>query len=358
MNAQVNQSGTPTEIAHQELSLAYAHFNDALLGGDLPFTLMTLQRTRATQGLFTPDRFINSEAVTVHEIAINPQIFAMSTIKEVLAVVVHEMVHVYAHQHGLQGRRGYHSSGWADKMEAVGLMPSTTGQPGGKRVGERVAHYIIPGGPFDQAADALIATGYTITWLDRIAAYWYDAETAADGSRTREPLGGALLGKVGLLVPHAETGQDPVHEREDAKPADSEIFPELPRALEHHQPTSQSTLDDEAVHPHVPDAVPQASDAPEAYDPTLPVILVSGSKPRSGETPRQVKLIETELDPKSKQTEAERRKGKEKVRFTCPSCDQRAWAKPAASLKCGTCDLVMQASESGSRTLDPADIAY
>jgi hypothetical protein len=40
-------------------------------------------------------------------------------------------------------------------MEAIGLMPSDTGEPGGGRVGQRVSHYIIEGGPFDCAFHAL-----------------------------------------------------------------------------------------------------------------------------------------------------------------------------------------------------------
>jgi len=34
-------------------------------------------------------------------------------------------------------------------MESIGLMPSNTGRPGGKRTGQRVSHYIIKGGLFE-----------------------------------------------------------------------------------------------------------------------------------------------------------------------------------------------------------------
>lgn len=34
---------------------------------------------------------------------------------------------------------------------------------------------------------------------------------------------------------------------------------------------------------------------------------------------------------------------KNKVKYTCPSCKQNAWAKPEASLKCGECDEMMEA---------------
>jgi hypothetical protein len=36
-------------------------------------------------------------------------------------------------------------------MERIGLMPSATGAPGGRRTGQRMTHYIIRGGLFDRA---------------------------------------------------------------------------------------------------------------------------------------------------------------------------------------------------------------
>ncbi len=44
-------------------------------------------------------------------------------------------------------------------MERVGLMPSDTGEPGGRKVGQSMTHYIIAGGPFDMACDELL-TGH------------------------------------------------------------------------------------------------------------------------------------------------------------------------------------------------------
>ena len=48
-------------------------------------------------------------------------------------------------------------------------MPSDTGQPGGKRTGQRMSHYIIEDGAFAQAKTKLLAGGFTITWMDRAA---------------------------------------------------------------------------------------------------------------------------------------------------------------------------------------------
>jgi len=37
---------------------------------------------------------------------------------------------------------------WAEHMRGVGLIPSDTGAPGGREVGQRVTHYIEAGGGF------------------------------------------------------------------------------------------------------------------------------------------------------------------------------------------------------------------
>ena len=34
-------------------------------------------------------------------------------------------------------------------MEAIGLMPSHSGKPGGKRTGQQMTHYILDGGSYD-----------------------------------------------------------------------------------------------------------------------------------------------------------------------------------------------------------------
>jgi hypothetical protein len=39
------------------------------------------------------------------------------------------------------------------------------------------------------------------------------------------------------------------------------------------------------------------------------------------------------------------KKKQTRAKFTCPQCEQNAWAKPGASLKCGECDIEMEAAE-------------
>ncbi|MCD2846534.1 SprT-like domain-containing protein [Pseudomonas aeruginosa] len=157
----------PTPEAYAELQAAFDHFNQHLFGGKLPDCLITLQRERRTYGYFSRARFVRLSGEQVDEIAMNPGYFGIRSIRETLSTLAHEMVHMWQFHHGTPGRRGYHNLEWADRMEALGLMPSDTGQPGGRRVGERMTHYIIAGGRFDVCCAELLTREFTLSWFDR-----------------------------------------------------------------------------------------------------------------------------------------------------------------------------------------------
>src|ERR1041384_2532029 len=48
-------------------------------------------------------------------------------------------------------------------MDELGLAPSSTGAPGGARVGYRMSHYIVEGGLFARAFDAM-PPEYLLPW--------------------------------------------------------------------------------------------------------------------------------------------------------------------------------------------------
>lgn len=128
----------PTTQAYAELQAAYVHYNNALFDGKLPFCLITMQREKRTYGYFSSRRFGNKHDKTMtDEIAMNPSYFGVVPLLEILQTLVHEMAHLWQFHFGEPGRRGYHNKEWAEKMEAIGLMPSSTGKPGGKKTGER-----------------------------------------------------------------------------------------------------------------------------------------------------------------------------------------------------------------------------
>jgi predicted SprT family Zn-dependent metalloprotease len=158
---------TPTEQAYTELQQAYDVFNTALFAGTLPPCLITMQRKNRTYGYFSGNRWNNVAGTVTDEIAMNPTHFATRSAEEVLSTLAHEMAHLWQHHFGKPPRRAYHNREWADTMEAIGLEPSDTGCPGGKRTGQHMSHYIQGGGPFHRACAELLAQGFAISWRDR-----------------------------------------------------------------------------------------------------------------------------------------------------------------------------------------------
>ena len=160
---------TPTGEVYDELQHAFNHFNHALFADLLPPAILTLQRDRKSYGYFSSSRFVRRSGELADEIAMNPAHFAVQTTENILSTLAHEMVHQWQYHHGKPGRRGYHNTEWAARMETVGLMPSHTAAPGGKRTGEQMDHFIVQGGPFAAACSALLLGPFTINWLDRVA---------------------------------------------------------------------------------------------------------------------------------------------------------------------------------------------
>lgn len=162
---------TPTPAFYAALQRAYEHFNARLFDGALPHCLLTVQRERGTWGFFSAARWAhNPSGRTLHEIALNPACFTHRSMLELFQTLVHEMVHLWQHEYGRPGRGHYHNAEWADKMESIGLMPSDTGRPGGRRTGQRMHDYPLRGGRFEAAARELMEAGFQLPWLDRFPA--------------------------------------------------------------------------------------------------------------------------------------------------------------------------------------------
>ncbi len=73
----------------------------------------------------------------------------------------------------LKSRGRYHNDEWAKKMESIGLMPSDTGQPGGKRTGDQIADYPIEAGNFLKVCRLMLTEDFRISWYDRIASDYH-----------------------------------------------------------------------------------------------------------------------------------------------------------------------------------------
>ena len=158
----------PTKTTYAELQAAWRHFNKALFGNQLPPCLVTLQRRANARGYFSSERFEHRvDRSTTDEIALNPKHFVDRSPADTLSTLVHEMVHLKQQHFGKPARGRYHNKQWADWMADSGSSPPSTGEPGGKRTGDRVSHYIVEGGPFDLACQAFLAKHQGLLWGDR-----------------------------------------------------------------------------------------------------------------------------------------------------------------------------------------------
>ena len=154
-----------TKHEYSSFEQAYRFFDEKLFGGVLPECLITLQRKAHSAGYFSAERFENRDGSDkTDELALNPDTFIGQSDLQILSTLVHEQAHLWQHHHGKRPAKAYHNKQWADKMESIGLMPSDTGQPGGKKTGKQMSDYIISGGLFEVAASELFDSGFKLNW--------------------------------------------------------------------------------------------------------------------------------------------------------------------------------------------------
>lgn len=193
----------PTTELYSELQEAYSHFNRELFSGRLPECVITLQRESRSYGYFSRRRFARRSGHIVDEIALNPTYFGIRPIVETLATLVHEMVHCQQEHTGSPGRRGYHNKEWASLMDAVGLAPSSSGAPGGRRVGERVTHYVVSGGPFDLCCSRLLTRSFELSWWDRFPPAEKDLPVDEASAERPSPAGAGAGAPVSTMLSSA-----------------------------------------------------------------------------------------------------------------------------------------------------------
>lgn len=147
----------PTGRVCSSLLAMFGYFNAALFAGALPAedVVLTISRKRFARGYFAATSWRQADGKMIHEIALTPGAFANRSREATASTLVHEMVHCWQQFYGLPGKGAYHNAQWAKKMEELGLMPSSTGEPGGARRGVCVSHYVLEGGAFERAFKAM-----------------------------------------------------------------------------------------------------------------------------------------------------------------------------------------------------------
>jgi predicted SprT family Zn-dependent metalloprotease len=207
----------PTVAQTSSYQSLFDFFNARLFNGELPHCVLNFSRAAKSYGFFVADIW-SSSGDRAAEISLNPDHLDRKP-KESLSTLVHEMCHLWEHAVSKTApRRCYHNRQFADKMEQVGLMTSSTGEPGGKRVGQKMTHYIIEGGAYEKAF-ADVTPEMLLPWSTA-------ARLDGDKEKAKRPkskflytcpcCGAKAWGKPGLLLICGECEEEFEMEEEDA----------------------------------------------------------------------------------------------------------------------------------------------
>lgn len=286
-----------TQEVYQELQYVYDYFNEKLFNGELPGALLVMTRKRHSKGFFSPARYANKEGVLADEIAMNPEFFLVRSVEEILSTLAHEMCHQFQFHFGKDVRAGYHNKEFSDKMESIGLITSTTGYPGGDRVGEKMTHYIAEDGLFITATRELLKSRFGILWYDRYPSQYLVRPPSKEDIENAEQQKSALqeehkkaLVEQGKVPSNRGRKKQEVLKVEPAAVSTPEILVETPLSR------------------------------------VVNTEIVSQEPAGANVTKIVAKLI--------KRQEAKLKAGK-RVKYTCPSCQDSAWGKADMTLICG-----------------------
>ena len=144
----------PTLKLFGALLNAYNYFKKILFINRLSPVVLTLNRNTKSAGYYMPSAWVVESQIILPEININPAMLQLEP-QIVASILVHEACHHLQYMYGKPSRGGYHNKQFAKLMAYMGLMCSDTCMPGGKTTGQRMGHYIINGGLFEQAFQAM-----------------------------------------------------------------------------------------------------------------------------------------------------------------------------------------------------------
>ena len=190
-----------TDTQFHTFDAQFNYYNKELFNGGLSDCMIQTSGHKKYAGFIKMRNWKNKLAEKepfIHEISLNPGILGQDD-KKYHAELVHGMVHVWQQDYGKPSRRMYHNRQWAQKMEEIGLTPSSTGAPGGKKTGERVSQFFTPGGLFIKLFNNL-----TERHIKYVPAVLEEEGAAVSQNRSKVtykcPCGHKVWGKAGLAI--------------------------------------------------------------------------------------------------------------------------------------------------------------
>ena len=190
---------TPTDELWSSYQVLFNWFNKHLFKDLLQPCVLNFSTKATVYGFFAANRWQKDSKTTAHEISLNPDLLNHS-IDDIASTLVRQMVHLWQFQFGMPpSKPGYHNQQWAEKMEEVGLIPSDTGKPGGKKTGFKMGHYIQRESAFEKALIEIKAldTDY-FAWKG--AADIQPAKTSSKVKYSCAKCGANVWGTDGLVV--------------------------------------------------------------------------------------------------------------------------------------------------------------
>lgn len=141
---------TPAQEQARRLDLAFDLLNRALFNGQLPPTMLRLERCKNSNGYFAPNKFADANGGTLDCITLNSTNAATRPLIELLSTLAHEMCHQYVYRVINEGKAtGGHGPDWRREMGRIGLPPIRVG-----RTWQQATHAIDPSGLYACCFDA------------------------------------------------------------------------------------------------------------------------------------------------------------------------------------------------------------
>lgn len=146
----------PTKKFYGLFQFIFDHYNDHLFSSKLKDCLIVITRQKHVAGHYAHNRWFHRDDNETDELALNPQMFLKYPLLDICQTMAHEMCHAWQHHFGNPSRPGYHNREWANKMIGIGLMPTDTGEEGGKVIGFAMNDYAIGDGLFFEVSEELM----------------------------------------------------------------------------------------------------------------------------------------------------------------------------------------------------------
>ncbi|WP_396146069.1 SprT-like domain-containing protein [Flavobacterium sp.] len=145
----------PTLLQFNAIQSAFDFYNLQLFypvfGKKLSPVMFSLNDSRRKSlGYYAFDKYVDQYQNVFSLINLTPE-FLSNDVYSVMSVLVHEMAHHYQYTLGKKKGRisSYHDKEFAQIMEELGLICSSTSRPGGYKTGIKMGHYIVKGGKFE-----------------------------------------------------------------------------------------------------------------------------------------------------------------------------------------------------------------